>query len=307
MHSVSIGTSTNAEGLGSTAFGSHTKALKDYTTVMGVSTTAHSAYETVVGRYNLEYNPNDQYGWNGADHLFVIGNGTGSDTSRSNALTVLKNGNTGIGTASPSAQFHTDGSVRFEGAGTPGVGKVLTSDAGGNATWQPGIPTYQIGDFAHGGVVFYVEPCGTKGLVCAIQDQDGGSGIKWRGGSDDYNTMARGSQIYGGKFNTSIIIAVHAAKDDFDDHAALVCANYTSGYFGDWYLPTPSELYLMYLNRIIINNTAIANGGSAFSEAAYWSSQEDNADKALKYGFVDGITSPSFKYLELLVRAVRAF
>jgi hypothetical protein len=50
------------------------------------------------------------------------------------------NGNIGIGDFSataPSAQLHTTGSVRLAGAGTPGTGKVLTSDATGNATWQP--------------------------------------------------------------------------------------------------------------------------------------------------------------------------
>ncbi|MDD3875040.1 MAG: tail fiber domain-containing protein [Bacteroidales bacterium] len=44
--------------------------------------------------------------------------------------------NLGIGTVSPAAQLHTTGTVRFAGAGTPGVGKVLTSDANGTATWQ---------------------------------------------------------------------------------------------------------------------------------------------------------------------------
>ena len=51
------------------------------------------------------------------------------------------NGNIGIGDFSataPAAQLHTTGSVRLAGAGTPGAGKVLTSDASGNATWQPG-------------------------------------------------------------------------------------------------------------------------------------------------------------------------
>ena len=46
-------------------------------------------------------------------------------------------GNVGIGTTAPAAQLHTTGSVRFAGAGTPAAGRVLTSDASGNATWQP--------------------------------------------------------------------------------------------------------------------------------------------------------------------------
>jgi hypothetical protein len=56
-------------------------------------------------------------------------------------LRIDENGNIGIGTSGPAAQLHTTGSVRLAGAGTPGAGKVLTSDASGNATWQPGALT----------------------------------------------------------------------------------------------------------------------------------------------------------------------
>jgi trimeric autotransporter adhesin len=51
-------------------------------------------------------------------------------------LYVRADGNVGVGTTAPTAQLHTTGSVRFQGAGTPAVGRVLTSDANGNATWQ---------------------------------------------------------------------------------------------------------------------------------------------------------------------------
>ncbi len=90
--------------------------------------------------------------------------------------------------------------------------------------------------------MFYVEPCGTKGLVAAIEDQS--SGVKWRGGSTNHNTMARGSN---GKENTLKIIAVHSARGDSDDNAALVCTAYMSG-FGDWHLPSSFELGQMYSN-----------------------------------------------------------
>jgi hypothetical protein len=52
-------------------------------------------------------------------------------------MRIDENGNIGIGTNGPTAQLHTTGSVRLAGAGAPGTGKVLTSDASGNATWQP--------------------------------------------------------------------------------------------------------------------------------------------------------------------------
>lgn len=59
-------------------------------------------------------------------------------SSNSNLYWDNTNNRLGLGTSSPSAQLHTTGSVRFAGAGTPGSGRVLTSDASGNATWQDG-------------------------------------------------------------------------------------------------------------------------------------------------------------------------
>ncbi len=59
---------------------------------------------------------------------FIIDNGVNS------IATFLGNGNIGLNTE-PSAKFHVDGSLKFEGIGE-GIGKVLTSDANGNATWQ---------------------------------------------------------------------------------------------------------------------------------------------------------------------------
>jgi len=159
--------------------------------------------------------------------------------------------------------------------------------------------TYEIGDLAHGGIIFYVEPCGTKGLVAATVDQS--TGIKWRGGNTDYATMARGHGIYAGKMNTSIIIAVHSAKNHFDNHAALVCANYTGGGFGDWNLPSRDELLLMYNNL----HTKVLGG---FTNTFYWSSSESCAHHVWSVYFTSGTTSTTYgKTYTFYVRAVRAF
>lgn len=198
------------------------------------------------------------------------------------------------------------GTIRIQG-GSPGAGKVLTSDADGAASWEPAIQTYQIGDFVHGGVVFYVEPCGTKGLVCSMEDLGGGALFKWRGGNSYYNTMARGEQIYGGKMNTSIIVAVHTAKGDFDNHAALVCANYTGEGYSDWYLPSRYELFLIYLNRFAINTTLTAHGGITLSSAYYWSSTEDDSSHAWRQHFVGPTWWSDPKSNLSLIRAVRNF
>ncbi len=72
----------------------------------------------------------DAYIWNHETASIIFG------TSTTDRMIINSSGNVGIGTLVPSAQLHTTGSVRFEGAGSPGAGKILTSDALGNATWQ---------------------------------------------------------------------------------------------------------------------------------------------------------------------------
>ena len=54
---------------------------------------------------------------------------------QSNILVVRHDGKVGIGTDSPGAKLHVAGSLRVTD-GTQGTGKVLTSDASGNASWS---------------------------------------------------------------------------------------------------------------------------------------------------------------------------
>lgn len=57
----------------------------------------------------------------------------------------LNTGNVGIGTTTPGAKLEVAGQVKITG-GAPGLGKVLTSDANGLATWQtPSNATYVAG------------------------------------------------------------------------------------------------------------------------------------------------------------------
>jgi len=103
---------------------------------MGNNTIAPSYVETVIGSFNTEYTPLNVNNWSLNDRLFVIGNGTETD-SRSDALRMLKNGNTAIGNIDPTAKLDIDGQVRIRG-GAPGAGKVLVSDADGLASWSDG-------------------------------------------------------------------------------------------------------------------------------------------------------------------------
>lgn len=102
---TAMGEQANASGYVSTAMGRATTASGSHSTAMGAFTRAYSGYEMVVGRQNTTYTPNNTTGWDPEDRLFVIGNGTGN-LNRSNAMTVLKNGNVGIGNATPNAALH---------------------------------------------------------------------------------------------------------------------------------------------------------------------------------------------------------
>ncbi|MDB4656196.1 tail fiber domain-containing protein, partial [Flavobacteriales bacterium] len=101
------GTQWNNANIGfwSTAMGYSTTASGSRSTAMGFSTTAPSYAETAIGAYNTTYLPESATAWNSSDRLFVIGNGTGTGASRSDAMVVLKNGNTGIGTSAPNAKL----------------------------------------------------------------------------------------------------------------------------------------------------------------------------------------------------------
>tara|TARA_B100000683_G_C12480494_1_gene551194 strand:- start:127 stop:2235 length:2109 start_codon:yes stop_codon:yes gene_type:complete len=110
-YSTSMGNSTDATGNYSTAMGYNTYAKADYSTAMGRYTDAQSFTETVIGQYNTSYTPNSNWNWNSSDRLFVIGNGTSSN-AKSDAIVVLKNGNTGIGLSLPTEKLEVDGNIK---------------------------------------------------------------------------------------------------------------------------------------------------------------------------------------------------
>jgi len=103
--STAIGFETRASGIVSTAIGLQSIASGGVSTAMGANTVALSGYETVIGRYNTLYTPNSTTDFSSIDRLFVIGNGT-STNNRSNALTLLKNGDIGIGIDEPNVRLH---------------------------------------------------------------------------------------------------------------------------------------------------------------------------------------------------------
>lgn len=176
------------------------------------------------------------------------------------------------------------------------------------ALYAKNAKTYKVGDFAHGGIVFWVDESGQHGLVCAKSDQ--GTAM-WYAGTN-IKTMARGNGPKSGELNTAIIIASQGEGTGVI-YAARLCNELliTEGgkSYGDWYLPSISELVLMYNNRNIINATAIANGGSNFSTDFYTTSTETGGTTIYGQSFSGGnVSSTAVKFRDdFKVRAIRAF
>jgi len=166
--------------------------------------------------------------------------------------------------------------------------------------------TYEVGDFAQGGVVFWVDETGQHGLVCHIED----FGPKpWTDGPY-YIIMALGDGVYAGKMNTALIIANVRYNGSWWGYAAAGCNNFTNSgtvEYGDWYLPAEWELKEMYNNKDVINSTAIANGGEAFVDEYYWSSTEMGDNYAFPVHLGTGSNLFNEKHTEYVYRPIRAF
>ena len=219
---------------------------------------------------------------------------------------------TGSTSASPLAA-HVAGMVVYNTATvsdvTPGLyvnngaAWTLATSSGSSAT------QYSVGDFAQGGIVFWVDATGEHGLVCAKEDQF--TGIRWYAGTYG-DTQAKGDGIYAGKANTTIIISAQVAiGDDNATYAARMCNELQiteSGItYADWYLPSSFELNLMYTNKSTINTTATANGGLSLKTDYYWSSTEGDSSNTWGQEFTSSVMSSYAKTNYSNVRAVRAF
>lgn len=93
LFSVALGQTTEASGPRATALGNLTNATGASSVAMGFFTEAQSFASLVLGRHNLV--SGSPVSWLATDPALVIGNGP-SSSSRSNAMTVFKNGNVTI-------------------------------------------------------------------------------------------------------------------------------------------------------------------------------------------------------------------
>ncbi|RKE94897.1 hypothetical protein [Ichthyenterobacterium magnum] len=118
-NAIALGKQATASGNNAFATGEQSKAQGVTSNALGNNVIAPSFTETAIGTFNEEYTPNNTTAFNVNDRLFTIGNGT-SASNRSNALTVLKNGDIGVGITNPEARLDIRGGDWNLDAGNPG-------------------------------------------------------------------------------------------------------------------------------------------------------------------------------------------
>ena len=105
--------SSIASGQTSTALGGSI-AAGNFSTSIGYNTIAKGYSSTVIGIFNDSILATNEVSINPTTPLFIVGNGD-LPSIRSNALTILKNGRTGISTTTPQATLDVKGNQRFGG------------------------------------------------------------------------------------------------------------------------------------------------------------------------------------------------
>ena len=168
--------------------------------------------------------------------------------------------------------------------------------------------TYQVGDLAEGGIVFYVDETGEHGLVSALEDLTEGTTINSEGNPGyQWGCFATGisgadGQAIGTGYQNTLDIASGCSETPIAASQALA---YESEGYSDWYLPSLDELNEMY--------NAIGTGGSegnigGFISNWHWSSSESNNYGAYDVNFGDGSTGNfSSKTKIVRVRVIRSF
>jgi hypothetical protein len=142
------------------------------------------------------------------------------------------------------------------------------------------------------GIIFYVEPSGNNGLMCAASDltpRSFGCGLP----------IATSTAVGTGLANTNAVLNTCNNLNIYNC-AAAECKYATINGYSDWYLPSRDELSLMYSN-LKVNNI----GGFGCND--YWSSSQYNNDLIWSVFFCGGAQFYDHSYQVYSVRPVRRF
>jgi hypothetical protein len=235
--------------------------------------------------------------------------GYGADGATGGAVTGGNYGGSGGGTAATaSAQA---GSAKSSAAPAPvqAVPAQTAAPARAPAPAPAAQKVYKIGDTGPaGGIIFYDKGNSVGGwqyLEAAPPEMESIAGwapytIAWddrRDGRVDGTNPGVGQ----GKQSTQAIVTF-MRKNNVSNTAAQTCQQLLQGGYTDWFLPSQSELNLMYFNLK-------KNELGGFGEGSYWSSSQASSQDTYAWyqNFSDGTQKASYKHNELRVRPIRQF
>jgi hypothetical protein len=142
FRSFAFGTQNESIAGGSIAFGYYNK-LKGFGAItIGNNLIAKIAGSIVMGAFNDSTDTNGQY-INATDRIFQLGNG--DSQTRENALTILRNGNVGVGVLIPIAKLEVNGGIKTTGLDVSGSLKALNVEIG-NGTIASGLYSAALGN-----------------------------------------------------------------------------------------------------------------------------------------------------------------
>lgn len=150
-----------------------------------------------------------------------------------------------------------------------------------------------LGQNYQGGIIIFLDDTGEHGLIAATTDQH--TNISWCPGSC-LITNATATSAGSGKPNTNAIVAVQKNGN----YAAFICEQLLHNGFDDWFLPSKDELNMLYIQK---ESGRIGN----FLAEEYWSSTEDDNDRAWQQHLGNGSATAEIKINKACVRAMRAF
>ena len=238
--STTMGGATMASGVRSTAMGYLSNASGDASVAMGTGTKARSNSEVALGMNNTDYQPGSTEGFVATDRLFVIGNGT-DENNKSNAMVVLKNGNTTINGTTTANSFVKAGGTSSEylmadgststGGSTTSMGSISLSSNANGGTIDAGVLSLAPADATYGGVVTTETQtfAGNKTFNNNIQAN---SFVKSGGTSSEY-LMADGSTS-GGWITRPTVVIGFSFLSPYD----FIYGNFITAYTSQLFLPS---------------------------------------------------------------------
>ncbi len=170
------------------------------------------------------------------------------------------------------------------------------------------VSAHYVGELYGGGVVFWVDQTGSHGLIVSMIDLS--TAQAW----SNINTELIGTTAqsdWNGQGNSNAIMTQTGQTTS----AAKLCgnyinANYGTGVYSDWYLPSRGELIDLYCNLKAVQKALDTDGNSATTEISkiyYWSSTELRYNVAWAFLFTSGSWQFYDKGITTYVRAVRDF